>query len=119
MNDFKSSQVSIDDDMLFNTTTVDDIMPSYHYRFYIGYRFIYIAFCRDKLYRVLSNYYPQKVSFSYNSKPVNPCRWHRFWCLNLTADFFQAKRCFLTYCTDLINEMKDAMFAFQPVLGDM
>lgn len=119
MNDFKSSQVSIDDDMIYISTTPDDIMPSYHYRFYFLNYVVFIAHCRDNLFRVLANFYPQRIPFTYNGNPVIPYHWRKFWCLNCTDNFFHAKRCFMVYCNTLICNEKDKMFSFQPVLEGM
>lgn len=118
MNDFKTSQISIDDDIRCMMSTVDDIMPSYHYRFYVCFNIIFITRCRDNFYRVLGNFYPHRIPYTFNSEPVVPYRWRKFWCFTCTDDFFNAKRCFFTYCTYLLDRFKDAMFGFQPVLGD-
>lgn len=119
MDDFKSSQISIDDDMNYMATSLDSIMPSYHYRFYFLNYVVFIAFCRDGLYRVLANFYPQRIPYTHNGKPVAPYHWRKLWCFYCTDNFFYAKRCFMVYCNALIHDEKNKMFSFQPVLEGM
>lgn len=117
MTDYKSSFVSVFDDLDKMRVACDSVYPSYRFRFYCQDKFLYIARCDHGVFRLLSNFWPKKSLYTYNGAPFVIYRFRKFFCLCDSIDLFDVKRAFLIYVSKIVENVKDSMFAFQPVLG--
>lgn len=117
--DYKQVMIDLEEDLLKLKNAYFDVRPSLNYRFYLQGLIVFIAKCSDGRYRTLGNFYPARQFFTYNSKPVPVYRYRKWNCFCDSNDLFDCKRCFALYVRNMIDDLRDWMFAFQPVLGDM
>lgn len=118
-DDYKLSMIDLDDDLLKLRNAYSYVRPSLNYRFYLQGSVVWIARCSDDKFRVLLNFYPVRQLYTYNSKPFPIYRYRKWNCVCESDDIFDCKRCFVIYVRQMIDNLRDSMFAFQPVLGDM
>lgn len=117
--DYKDVMIDLEEDILRLKTGYDYVRPSLNYRFYLQGAIVYIARCSDDRFRVLLNFYPKRQIYTYNSKPFPIYRYRKWTCVCDSNTLFDCKRCFCIYVRHMIDDLRDSMFSFQPVLGDM
>lgn len=117
--DYKMSMIDLDEDLIRLKTAYDYVRPSLNYRFYLQGSIVWIARCSDDKFRVLLNFYPNRQFYTYNSKPVPIFRYRKWTCVCESEDLFDCKRCFIIYVRHMVDDLRDAMFSFQPLLGDI
>lgn len=118
-SDYKLSMISLEDDFLNMKDSYSECRPSLHYRFYMQGSIVFVAKCSDLRFRTLLNFYPVRQLYTYNSKPFPIYRYRKWTCVCDSDDIFDCKRCFVVYVRQMIDNLRDSMFAWQPVFEGM